>query len=387
MVKICVVTATRAEFGLLKPMLKKLLNVSDFDVRIVATGMHLSPEFGLTYREIEESGMRIDRKIEMQLSSDSMVAMSKTMGVTMMGFADYFDEVKPDYVILIADRYETLAVAATAMCMQIPIIHLYGGETTEGAIDESIRHAISKMSYLHFATTESYRKRIIQMGEHPERVFNVGGLGVENIKTCSLLEKDELQESLDMKLDKPYVVVTFHPVTLEKNSAEKQAAELIKACAEYPELEFIFTKANSDASGRIINEMFEKFVEQNNNMKLYDSLGTIRYLSAVKYAAFVLGNSSSGIMEVPSFGIPTVNIGDRQRGRMRAESIIDCEPNKEDIIKAMDKALSSEFQCFCRTCQNPYEGKDPSGDIVKTIQKFVDESKIDLKKKFYNIDF
>lgn len=387
MTKICVVTATRAEFGLLKPMLEKLLQVSDFDVRIVATGMHLSPEFGLTYREIEEAGMKIDRKIEMQLSSDSTVAMSKTMGLTMIGFADYFAESNPDYVILIADRYETLAVAGTAMCMQIPIIHLYGGETTEGAIDESIRHAISKMSYLHFATTEPYRKRIIQMGESPERVFNVGGLGVENVKTCPLLSIDELEDSLGMKLDKPYAVVTFHPVTLEKNSAERQAEELIKACKEYPEMKFIFTKANSDASGRIINEMLESYTEHQKNMKLYDSLGLKRYLSAVKYAKLVLGNSSSGIMEVPSFGVPTVNIGDRQRGRMRADSIIDCEPIKADIVKAMDRALSDGFQEFCRTCKNPYEGKDPSGDIVKIIQRFVESDKIDLKKKFYNIPF
>lgn len=262
MTKICVVTATRAEFGLLRPMLEKLLKVPQFDVKIVATGMHLSPEFGLTYKEIEGAGMKIDRKIEMQLSSDSTVAMSKTMGLTMIGFADYFEECRPDFLILIADRYETLSVAATAMCMQIPIIHLYGGETTEGAIDECIRHAISKMSYLHFATTESYRKRIIQMGEAPERVFNVGGLGVENIKTCELLSKEALEKELDMKLDKRYALVTFHPVTLEKNSAEKQALELMKACEEYPKIQFIFTKANSDAHGRIINQMFEEFVQK-----------------------------------------------------------------------------------------------------------------------------
>lgn len=387
MTKICVVTATRAEFGLLKPLLEKLLKVPEFDIRIVATGMHLSPEFGLTYREIEEAGMKIDRKIEMQLSSDSTVAMSKTMGLTMIGFADYFEETKPDYALLIADRYETLAVAATAMCMQIPIIHLYGGETTEGAIDESIRHAISKMSYLHFATTEPYRKRIVQMGEDPGRVFCVGGLGVENIKTCPLLAKAELEESLDMKLDKPYAVVTFHPVTLERDSAKGQAMELMRACEEYPDLKFIFTKANSDASGRIINELFTEFADRHSNMKIYDSLGLKRYLSAVKYASFVLGNSSSGIMEVPSFGIPTVNIGDRQRGRLRAESIIDCAPDKEHIVSAINKALSAEFQSFCRTCRNPYEGENPSGDIVKILQRFIREGRIDLKKEFYNIEF
>lgn len=387
MTRICVVTATRAEFGLLCPVLRKLLGVSGFDIRIVATGMHLSPEFGLTYKEIENAGMKIDRKIEMQLSSDSTVAMSKTMGVAMISFADYFQESKPDFLILIADRYETLSVAATAMCMQIPIIHLYGGEITEGAIDESIRHAISKMSYLHFATTESYRKRIIQMGENPERVFNVGGLGVENIKTCELFSRKELEKELDIKLNKRYVLVTFHPVTLEKNSAENQTLELMKACEEFPYIQFIFTKSNSDAYGRIINEMIADFVEGKENMKLFDSLGMRRYLSALKYAAFVLGNSSSGIMEVPSFGIPTVNIGDRQRGRLRADSVIDCNPDSISIIKAIYKALNPEFVDYCKKCKNPYEGKNPSGDIVRIIKEFVDGRKIDLKKKFYNIDF
>ncbi len=386
MKKICVVTATRAEYGLLKPLLDKLLKVEEFDIRIVATGMHLSPEFGLTYKEIEANGMKIDRKIEMQLSSDSTVAMSKTMGLTMIGFADYFEESRPDYVILFGDRYEALAVAATAMCMQIPIIHLGGGETTEGAIDESIRHAISKMAYLHFATTEAYRNRIIQMGEHPDRVFNVGGLGVENIKTCQLLSKNELEESIGLKLDKPYAVVTFHPVTLEKNSAGNQAKELMKACEKYPDMIFLFTKANSDAMGRIINEMFTAFVGKHENMRIFDSLGMERYLSAVKYAEFVLGNSSSGIMEVPSFGIPTVNIGDRQRGRMRADSIIDCPPEKKAIVSAMDKALSKEFKSHCKKTHNPYEGKDPSGEMVRIIRKFAQGNQIDLKKQFYNMD-
>jgi GDP/UDP-N,N'-diacetylbacillosamine 2-epimerase (hydrolysing) len=387
MKKICVVTATRAEFGLLRPMLEKLIKVPEFDVRIVATGMHLSPEFGFTYREIEDAGMKIDRKIEMQLSSDSTVAMSKTMGLTMIGFADYLQESQPDYIILIADRYETLAVAATAMCMQIPIIHLYGGETTEGAIDESIRHAISKMSYLHFATTNEYRNRIIQMGENPNRVFNVGGLGVENIKNCQLITKHQLEEMLQFDLGEKYAVVTFHPVTLEKNTAQQQAIELMRACEHYSNINFIFTKANSDASGRIINDMFAKYVYNHKNMQIYDSLGTQKYLSALKNASFVLGNSSSGIMEVPSFKIPTVNIGDRQRGRLRAESIIDCKPEEKEIVKAIDKALSEEFKQICMSSHNPYEGKDPSGDIVRIIREFAREDKIDLKKKFYNIKF
>ena len=342
---------------------------------------------GLTYKEIEEAGMKIDRKIEMQLSSDSTVAMSKTMGLTMISFADYFQESKPDYVILIADRYETLAMASVAMCMQIPIIHLYGGETTEGAIDECIRHAISKMSYLHFATTEPYKKRIIQMGENPDRVFNVGGLGVENIKTCQLLEKEELERSLEIELWSKYALVTFHPVTLEKDTALQQAEELITACEHFKDIQFIFTKANQDASGRLINEMFIETASQHENMKVYDSLGMKRYLSALKYASFVMGNSSSGIMEVPSFGIPTVNIGDRQRGRLRAESILDCSPKREEIIAAMEKAMSAEFRSVCQSSRNPYEGADPSGDIVRIMKKFILEDRVDLKKQFYNIEF
>lgn len=387
MIKLCAVTATRAEFGLLKPVLKKLLQVPEFDLKIVATGMHLSPEFGLTYREIEDAIFPIDRKIEIQLSSDSAASMSKTMGLAMISFADYFAECKPDFLIIFGDRYEMLAVASAAMCMQIPILHISGGETTEGAIDESIRHAITKMSYLHFAATESYRKRIIQMGEHPNRVFNVGGLGVENVKTSAYLTKSELADNLGVPLDHPYALVTFHPVTLEKNSAKRQAEELLRACENYPNLQFLFTKANADASGQTINQILDDFTKRHKNMHLFDSLGVQRYLSALKYASFVLGNSSSGIMEAPSFGIPTVNIGDRQRGRMRASSIIDCKPTKESIVCAIEKALDDAFRNHCKTCKNPYEGKDPSGDIVKIIQQFSADSNIDIKKEFYNIHF
>lgn len=387
MTKLCAVTATRAEFGLLQPVLNKLLQIPEFDLKIVATGMHLSPEFGLTYQEIEDANLPIDRKIEIQLSSDSSTSVPKTMGLAMISFADYFAECKPDFLIIFGDRYEMLAVAGAAMCMQIPILHISGGETTEGAIDESIRHAITKMSYLHFAATEAYRKRIIQMGEHPDRVFNVGGLGVENIKTSAFLTKNELEKSLGIPLDHPYAIVTFHPVTLEKNSAKRQTEELLLACENYPDLQFIFTKANADASGQTINKMLADYTRRHDNMHLFDSLGMRRYLSALKYASFVLGNSSSGIMEVPSFGIPTINIGDRQRGRMRASSIIDCKPAKEQIIQAIDKALNDAFRNHCKTCKNPYEGKDPSGDIVKIIKQFSEKNDVHIKKEFYNISF
>ena len=385
--KICVMTATRAEFGLIKSVIEKLIEVPEFDVRIVATGMHLSPEFGMTYKEIEECGFKVDRKIEMQLSSDSTVAVAKTMGLTMISFADYFEQEKPDYVLITGDRYEAMAVATTAMVMRIPIIHLFGGETTEGAIDECIRHSISKMSYLHFTTTEAYRKRVIQLGENPKRVFAVGGTGSENVKNQKLMTKPELEKSLDFDLSKPYVVVTLHSVTLENSSAESQVKELLKACDAHPELNYVFTKANSDADGRIINLALEEYCKTHNNSKVYESLGYIRYLSAVKYSEFVLGNSSSGIMEVPSLGVPTVDIGDRERGRLRAESVINCLPDSESIIKAMDKALSKEFKEFAKTVKNPYAGSNTSSEMVRIIKENILNNDVDLKKKFYDVSF
>lgn len=380
-------TATRAEFGLIKSVIEKLVQVPELDVKIVATGMHLSPEFGLTYKEIEQCGLKVDKKIEMQLSSDSTVSVAKTMGLTMISFSDYFDEEKPDFVMITGDRYEAMAVATTAMVMRIPLIHLFGGETTEGAIDECIRHSISKMSYLHFTTTEAYRKRVIQLGESPNRVFAVGGTGSENVKEQKLLSLPELEESLDFDLTGKYVVVTLHSVTLENSSAESQVKELLLACDAHPELKYIFTKANSDADGRIINNALEEYCKTHKNAKVYESLGYIRYLSAVKYCAFVLGNSSSGIMEVPSLGVPTVDIGDRERGRLRAKSVINCAPNHDSIIKAIDKALTKEFSDFCKTVENPYAGKNTSSEMVRIIKEHVLNDDVDLKKKFYDVDF
>ena len=386
-IKICVMTATRAEFGLIKAVLENLLKVDEFDIKIVATGMHLSPEFGMTYKEIEECGFTVHKKIEMQLSSDSTVSVAKTMGLTMISFSDYFNEEKPDYVMIAGDRYEAMAVATTAMVMRIPIIHLFGGETTEGAIDESIRHSISKMSYLHFTTTDVYRKRVIQLGEHPDRVFCVGGTGSENVRKQSLLSLDELEKQLDFDLSGKYVVVTLHSVTLENNSAEAQVKELLLACDEHSDLKYVFTKANSDADGRIINARIADYCKTHDNAKLFDSLGYTRYLSAVKYSAFVLGNSSSGIMEVPSLGVPTVDIGDREKGRMRAESVINCTSYHQSIAKAMDKALTEEFRLFCQTVKNPYEGEDTSSEIVRIIKEHVIKDNVDLKKRFYDISF
>jgi len=383
--KICVLTATRAEYGLLKPVIEKLQQEEFFDVSVVVTGMHLSPEFGLTYKEIEEDGLKIDKKIEILLSSDTPAAISKSMGLAMFSFADYFAELQPDGLVVLGDRYETLAVCCVAMNERIPIFHLYGGETTEGMVDESVRHCITKMSYLHFTATERYRERIIQLGENPDRIFNVGATGVENILKRNLLLKSELGKSLNYSLSEDYAVVTFHPVTLENACAKIQIKELLKALDKFSNLQFMITKANADANGRIINECLEQYGQLNKNVVVVDSLGTQRYLSAVKYAKMVIGNSSSGIVEAPSFGVPTVNVGDRQRGRIQANSVINCEPGSQDIIKAINTALSDGFFNLAKQTKNPYEGLNTSARIVKHIKDFVINDKIDLKKKFYDI--
>ncbi len=381
---ISVLTATRAEYGLLKPIINKLNTVKELDVRIVATGAHLSPEFGLTYKEIEKDGFKIDEKIEILLSSDTPSSISKSMGLAMISFADYFEKLNPDLLIVLGDRYETLAVTTTAMNQRIPIAHLYGGETTEGAIDESIRHAITKLSYLHFTSTEEYRKRVIQLGENPSRVYNVGAIGIENILNEKLLSKEDLEKELMLGLAKPYAVVTFHPVTLENNSSEKQIKTLFEVCKEYKDLSFIFTKANADAEGRIINQLIDRYAQENDNISAFTSLGMMRYLSALKYCLMVIGNSSSGLLEAPSFGIPTINIGDRQKGRMQASSIINCEPTKESIRCAIEQALSDSFKKKTKETANPYGDGKTSDKVIEVVKEYVFGEKIDLKKKFYD---
>lgn len=382
---ISIVTATRAEYGLLRPIIDRLRENEQIDVRLVVTGAHLSPEFGLTYREIEHDGYPIDEKIEILLSADTPASISKSMGLAMISFADYYAKLKPDLVILLGDRYETLAVAIAAMNQRIPIAHLYGGETTEGAVDESIRHAITKMSYLHFTSTEEYRKRVIQLGEAPERVFCVGAVGIENIKRVKLMTKPELEESINFRLDKPYAVVTFHPVTLEHNNSREQITALLEACNTFKDMKFIFTKANADTDGRIINRLMDDYAAGNSNVLSVSSLGIARYLSALKNAAMVIGNSSSGLVEAPSFGIPTINIGDRQRGRLQSDSVINCKPVADEIVEAMRLALSEEFSIKARNTVNPYGDGRVSDKIADTILRFLSEDMPDLKKTFYDL--
>lgn len=385
MKKIAVLTATRAEYGLLSPIIKGLQGCGSFDVRVIVTGAHLSPEFGLTFREIEKDKVKIDRKIETLLSADTPAAISKSMGLAMIGFADYFSENRPDALMVLGDRYETLAVCCVAMNACIPIIHLYGGETTEGAVDEAIRHAITKMSYLHFTSTEEYRRRVIQLGESPDRVFNVGAIGVENALKTRLLGRKDLEKSLDFPLDKPYAVVTFHPVTLEQETAGDQYAEVLKAFEAHPELKYIITKANADRDGRVINQMTDEFTAKHKNAVSFDSLGKVRYLSALKYAALVIGNSSSGIIEAPSFNIPTINIGDRQKGRLQAKSVINCIPETAAVSEAIKKAMSKDFHLEGEPVGNPYGDGNTTEKIIDVIKKTFAESKVDLKKTFYDM--
>ena len=380
MKKITIVTATRAEYGILHPLIMRLLACDQWETQVVVTGTHLEEEFGYTCREIEQDGVPVYRKIPITEKGDDAYAVSRTMANALCGFGAYFKEEKPDLLILLGDRTEMLAIASAAMNERIPIAHLHGGELTQGAVDECVRHALTKMSYLHFASTEAYRNRIIQMGEEPSRVYNVGALGVENILREQLLSPQELKESVDFPADRPYAVVTFHPVTLEKATAEQQVRELLAAMRQREDLFFLITKANSDAGGRRINELLETETKKCSNMKLVASLGMKRYLSAVKYAKFVLGNSSSGIIEAPAMQTPTVNIGDRQQGRIMAKSIINCAPERSSILAAIDRAMDMQGLVF----ENPYGDGHTSEKIVAILEKYMSLDHIDLKKKFYD---
>ena len=382
--KLLVVTGTRAEYGLLYWLMKEIQDDPDLQLQLVVTGMNLSPEFGLTYRHIEDDGYVIDRKVEMLLSSDTPVGISKSMGLAQIGFAQAFEDLQPDIVVLLGDRYEIFSAASAAMISRIPICHLCGGEATEGLIDESIRHSITKMSHLHFTATDEYRNRVIQLGEQPERVFNVGGIGVDNITRLHLLSKKALEESIGFEFGNTTVMVTFHPVTLETSTAHDQFQELIDALNEIGPLGIIFTKANSDTDGRIINQMIDEYVSSNSgNSIAFTSMGQMRYLSALQYVDAVVGNSSSGLLEAPSFRVPTINIGDRQKGRVKAESVIDCAPDKDEIIRALDRAFSPDFQQLLRTVANPYGTGGASVKIKETL-KVIELNDI-LKKSFYDI--
>jgi len=381
--KICVVTSTRAEYGLLYWLLKEIKADSELKLQLIVTGMHLSPEFGLTYKEIEKE-FKIDKKIEILSGSHTSLDICAEMARVYEKFAPALAELKPDILVLLGDRYEIFGVAGVASIMQIPIAHIHGGETTQGAFDEAFRHSITKMSHIHFAATNEYANRIVQLGEEPGRVFNVGGPGIENIKKLNLLSKEEFEKSIDFRLAKKNILITFHPVTLENRSAREQFGEILKAFDELEETNFIFTKANSDTDGDVINKMIDEYVRQNpQKAAAFVSLGQLRYLSAIKFVDIVLGNSSSGLLEVPSFKKATINIGDRQKGRARASSVIDVRPVKEEILAAIKRAYSKEFEQTLKDTINPYDGGNPSKKMVKILKEIKLEGI--LKKKFYDI--
>ncbi len=384
--KICIVTGTRAEYGLLYWLMKEIQGDPDLELQLIATGMHLSPEFGLTYRQIEKDGFKIDRKIEILLSSDTPVGISKSMGLGMIGFAEAYEELKPDILVFLGDRFELLSAASAAMIARIPIAHLHGGEATEGLIDEPIRHSISKMSHLHFTAAEEYRRRVIQMGESPARVFNVGGLGIDNIKKLTLLSRNEFEDSIAFKLDQKNLMITFHPVTLEHATAREQFQNLLYALDELDNTRFIFTKPNADTEGRVIIKMIDDYVSRNSHKAIaFVSLGQLRYLSAMQFINGVVGNSSSGFTEAPTFKIGTINIGDRQRGRIKADSVIDCEPVKGSILTAIRKLYSKEFYNKLKNVKNPYG----EGGAAERINKLLKETNLTdiLKKEFHDLEF
>ncbi len=382
--KICVVTGSRAEYGLLYWLIKEIETVNDLKLQLIVTGMHLSPNFGLTYKIIEED-FKIDKKIDMNLYSDNSIGISKSMGIAQTSLVKAYKKLKPDIVVVLGDRYEIFSAASAAMISNIPIAHIHGGEITEGSWDNSIRHCISKMAHLHFTATEEYRNRIIQLGEDPKRVFNIGGMGIENIKKLKLLSKNELEKSINFKLKKKNILITFHPVTLENNTSKKQFQELLNAINDLNDIGIIFTKTNSDLNGNIINQMIDQFTKKNSkNSIAFTSLGQLKYLSALQYVDAIIGNSSSGLLEAPSFKTGAINIGDRQKGRIRGKNVIDCLPNKKSIQKSLVKLYSKNFQMLLKNVKNPYDNGTSSKKIIRVLRSF--KLKGILKKKFYNIN-
>ena len=384
--KILVITSGRADYGLLYWVMRNIDASPDYELQIIATGMHLSPEFGSTYQKIEEDGFTINRKVELLLSSDTNEAISKSMGLGMIGFSSAFEELQPDLIVVLGDRFEIFAAVATAMVQKFPIAHIHGGESTEGSIDEAIRHCITKMSHLHFTANEKYSKRVIQLGENPGRVFNVGGPGIENIKKLKLLTKVQLEKAINFKLNIKNILVTFHPVTLENKTSKKQFRELLDTVDELENTNIIFTKANSDIGGKIINHMIDQYVKKNSDKSMCAaSLGQLNYLSVLRYVDFMIGNSSSGIHEAPSFKIGTINIGDRQNGRIKSKSVLNCLPNKRSIKKAIKIIYSNKFQKLLKNVKNPYGNGCASKKIVKVLKT----AKLDniLRKNFFDIKF
>lgn len=379
--KICFVTGTRAEYGLLSRLMRLVKEDRDLRLQVIATNMHLMPEYGETYKEIEKDGFIIDKKVYMHKPSDDAHGIISSMVEEMQGMNDALSELKPDILVLLGDRYEILVAAQVALIHRIPIAHIHGGEVTEGAFDDAIRHSVTKMSSLHFTSCEEYRHRVIQMGEQPSRVFDVGSLGVENIKAVPLMTKDELEASLDFKIDTQTILVTYHPVTLGGDPA-KDIREFLDALGEFKDLKVIFTMPNSDTGRDAIALAVENYVKNHSNQsKAYTSLGLKRYLSALQFVKAAVGNSSSGIIEVPSFGIPTLNIGDRQKGRLASKSVVNCGTSKKEVIAGLKCCLSEDMQKAAKNYKNPY-AKPNTAHLIYQQLKNVELAGLNLKTFF-----
>jgi len=375
--KICVITSNRAEYGIMSRLIEKIELDDELQLQLIVTGAHLSDKFGQTYREITSP---ITKKIDIGIEKEP----SHSMALAIERFSEAFSELKPDLVLILGDRYEIMAVAIAAMLNNLPIAHLYGGESTQGAIDEAIRHSITKMSHIHFASCKEYKNRIIQLGENPKSIFNVGALGVENIEKLNLLSKAELEHEINFKFGTKNLMVTFHPVTLENSTSGEQFSELLSALDELKDTKIIFTKPNSDSGNQEIIDLIDKYVKNKANTVAFSSMGALKYLSALQYVDGAVGNSSSGIVEVPSFKIGTINIGDRQKGRIEAKSIINCMPVKKDILNAINKLYSNEFKNGLKDIKSPYKQENTS-DKILNILKCYNLDNI-LKKTFYDLE-
>ena len=385
MKKIAVITSTRAEYGLLSPVIAELRKYEsdEFRTELVVTGTHLSEAYGMTVNEIEKDGMRIDHRIIIPLKSETEADISNDQAETLVKFTNLFAAEKYDAIVILGDRYEMLAIAIAAGNTRTPIFHLCGGDTTEGAMDEWIRHCITKISYLHFTTNEDSRRRVIQLGEDPERVFNFGSTSIDNILTVADMSKEEALKSVGLENCR-YAICTYHPVTMEGGDVGEQISQFLEAVRSFPEIEFIVTKSNADQGGARINELLDEADADVSNLHVFTSLGVRRYLSLMKYSDFVLGNSSSGIIETPAFHVPTVNIGDRQKGRLQSESIVNCGPTRDEICDAIRTALSEEHKEICRKVISPYGTGHAAEQIAKKTVSTIIDGSIDLAKKFYD---
>jgi len=382
--KICVFTGGRAEYGILLPLLRLLDSSNECNLTILVSGMHLSREFGNTYKEIESDGFTNTEKVEIILSSDTPISICKSMGLGLISFSEAIDRIRPDILVVLGDRFETMSLVVSAMVCRIPVAHIQGGEMTLGAIDDHFRHSMTKMSYLHFTTTEEYKNRVIQLGEHPDRVFNVGALNVDSMKKVKILSKTNLEKAINFKINNKTILVTFHPLTLENDTSKKYFLSVLKAIKNVNGIRVIFTYTNADTEGRVINQLIDEFVDLNPKTSIaFPSLGQLKYISCLKYIRAVVGNSSSGIIETPTFKLPTVNIGEREKGRIIADNVICCDSDYKSIETSIKKAMSNNFEKSLRNMSNPYEKNDTALEISKVLLKI--KIPLSTKKQFFDI--